>query len=401
MSPMPYLLSRSCADLGTQVFLEHLFLLLSGELKKCRLVCKEWDAFIRGMWRQRNMMLKKLHRNWLKGVPCSQLDIAICDSNASKVIRIVADDSVIAVLMNTNEIKLISCGLIEIVSSIADFQQDGDSLINDIELRLIPSLLIVCHSVCNPFDPPTSQVIVSLFSKQGVKVGAHRSTVTDTVWSFKMAAANSNIALLIRSRISVYEIDNTSDETFIPAPVKVNLLYSIKKVAGVITILKIFDDVFITGDVGGKVKIWNLQTGLKVRTLQLGSAVQDMCLTSNILVTVGGINGAMGVNFWSYGTGDLLKTFYNNFNSPDDGCFCKIAVDENRFIIDGYSHAFVFLLDTVDFKLKELFKLKGHVLGMNKSMLIKARYEGFDGELIVKDFWNSHIDSWSCFPLEF
>ena len=208
MPVMDSLLARAVNDMGVQDFLERVFLMLSGELKQCRLVCKEWDMFIMAMWGQRGKMLGKLNSNWRGGDPCSECEIVVGGRGGGKVVRMVADGGVVVVVMDSNRIVMVSSVTMEIVATIRDFEHCEDYNVTDLEVEVSKSFILACHTVKDTYlyDPPQTEVMISLYDKMGQMVVAKRITVEEVFWSFKVALSDRHVVLLIRSRLSVYEL---------------------------------------------------------------------------------------------------------------------------------------------------------------------------------------------------
>ena len=165
--------------------------------------------------------------------------------------------------------------------------------------------------------------------------------------------------------------------------------------------MKVVGECFISGDIGGQIKIWDVQTGAKLRTIDIGSAVQDFCFLGKFLVTVGGINGAMGVVFWDYDAGVRVATLYDTFEHQDSGSFNKIVIHDNRVLIDGFNHAIVFSVDTTNWGVREVLRVRNHVMALTRTCVFKAKYNEFDGHISVKDYWNDQLSFWKGFPDEF
>lgn len=406
MSVMHNLLTRAMSDLGVQEFLEKVFLILSGELKQCRLVCKEWDMFIISLWGQRGKLLTKLKSNWERGIPCSEREVLLGGRCGGKVERMCADDTILVTVMDSNRIIVISCATMEVVAVIRDFEHCEDYNVTDLEVEVSQSYILACHTVRDTYlyDPPQTEVMISLYDKQGQMVGAKRITLEEVFWSFKVAFSDSHMGLLIKSRMSVYKLNDKNIPKFNDIWTErkyLTLVYTIKKISGLVTVLKVAGSTFVTGDVGGSVKFWDAQTGVKLRTVEIGSPVQDVQFYGACLVTVGGINGAMGVSFWDYETGELVKSLYGEVTNQENGCFIKVTVNGNIILLDGYSQAILFSVNTGDWRVKEILRLRSHVVASNRSCVFKARYQEFDGQISVKDFWNEQFNVWKIFPSEF
>ena len=162
-----------------------------------------------------------------------------------------------------------------------------------------------------------------------------------------------------------------------------------REVPGIVTVLKIADPVFFTGDMEGNIKVWSLSEGRKIKTIMTGSSLQDICLASkNILVTVGGINGADGVSFWSINSGKKLVSHCLS-DIEEEGKFNDVRVCENRVLADGYNQAIVFEIDFSDLPTcKHMFKVTNRVVSMNRTCFISSSFSDFQGEIDVRDYWS-------------
>ena len=394
MSLMQDLMTRALTDLGVESFLENVFLMLSGELKQCRLVCREWDSFIMSLWgRRKGKMLTKLNYNWSLGKPCSESEI-VFEGGGGKVVRMVADDQILVVIMDSNKISVISCAVLEIVAIIRDFEHRDGYTVFDLEVVLDQSCILV-----SGHDPSTNEVMIELFNKEGQTVLCEKIIQEEVFWASKVSFSGMMLVILIRSRVLVYKVEDVTEYEDDVARKHLVLMYKIKKISGVVTVVKVVGDNFITGDVGGKIKVWDLERGEKLRTLKTKYAIQDLAVYGEYLVTVGGINGGMGVTFWDYYALVKVKTFYDEFQNPEDSSFSRVVVRGNMLLLDGYNHAIVFGLFYGGWEVVEVAKISGHVLALNTTCIFKAKYRDFDDQIIVKDFWNEQVNMWSIFPV--
>jgi len=391
MSLMKALMTRAEVDLGVETFLERLFLILSGELKQCRLVCKEWNSFIMNMWRSRWKMLSRLNSNWSLGIPCSERHIDF-KQGAGKVVRMIADDQSLVVVMNSNRIFVIRCATLETLASIQDFEYPDayNDTSGDLEVVISQSFILACHTVKEAYlyDPPQTELMLRTYDRTGQFVLEKLIRNEEVLWSFKVSFSDLFVVLLLRSRVSVYRVeegDNAECEDDVKGK-KLTLSYTVKKISGLVTVIKVIGDEFITGDIGGKVKFWDIQTGAKIRTLDTENAIQDFELYGNYLVTVGGINGATGVTFWDIHSLQRIKALYDIFENQDDGSFSRIIVRNDIFLLDGYNHAIVFGLFNKGWKVNEIARIRGHVLALNTTCVYKANYIDFNDPYNYKRF---------------
>lgn len=346
-------------------------------------------------------MRSRLNCNWSVGIPCSESEIVL--KGGEKVARMIADDQILIVVMDSKKILVMNCTVLEIVTVIKDFEHGEDLNMYDLEVVISQLYILVFSTIkdWNWHDPPTTEFLIMLYNKTGQIALNEKIVVEESVWAPRISFSDTHLVIVVKSRVLVYKVEEVTEHEDDVASKRLALMYKIKKISGVVTVMKVVGDNFITGDIGGKIKFWDLERGAKLRTLKTKYAIQDLAVYEEYLVTVGGINGGMGVTFWDYYSLVKVKVFYDKFLNPEDSSFSRIVVREKMLLLDGYNHAIVFGLFRGGWEVTEVARISGHVLALNTTCIFKAKYQDFDDQITVKDFWNEQVNMWKIFPSGF
>jgi len=397
---MVMLLRRACCDPGVETFLQQVFTFLGGHTKGCRLVCKEWAHFIREkVWKgpNRKRLLKALDVRWTTGAFLeSKLEVARLPG--VKVSRMMCDDFTLVAIMDTNRISLYNLVNKRHIKDITAFEMSEDFIISDLEVEMSASYLVAGHTsrVGYEQESPVIDVDLTIWDKMsGRNVSRRKFKFQEMFWSFKVQISDTFILLMRKSTLSILAVERTpnpsgSSRSYSTGySLSIEDLHSNREVPGIVTVLKIADPVFFTGDMEGNIKVWSLAEGTKIKTITTGSPLQDVCLASrNILVTVGGINGAEGVSFWSLNSGQKLVSHCVS-DIEEEGKFNDVVVRGNRVLADGYNQAIIFEIDFANLShYKQMFKETNKVVAMNRTCFVSVNFSDFQGSIDVRDYWS-------------
>ena len=312
MSILTLLLDRSCSDPGVNSFLEKIFLLAPEYLQTYRLVCKDWNTFIRDqILRRKNNFASRLLRN-LQRPPLQILAVKLnvdfqerindnlfmtCDNDLAIIdVSDLDSGAVLVINLNILEQRLISLGGF-------DFN-NGETVKYSIGPR----------HFCTAFSHDNK---ITLWDKDGLL--SHKTVVFSSDCKYIRTIKMVQDLVFIVGRRTVYVLHTLDLSVLLESVHTLDIpdwFGSTRSVVsdGQTTILTAHDRF---------VQVWTINPTLLGRKLNTGLVV-EMALQQDILFTVGSCH-SLGLQVWRLSTSEKLKTFY-----PEQS-FYDIKLAHNRY----------------------------------------------------------------------
>ena len=321
-SVLTLLLERSCCDPGVNSFLERVFLFAPQYLQTYRLVCREWNSFIKDqILNRKNNFACQLSRN-LQRPPLQILAVKLavnfqerindnlfmtCDNDLAIIdVSDLDSGAVLVIDLNLLEQRLISLGGF-------DFN-NGETV----------KYAIGGRHFCTGFSHDNK---ITLWDKDGLV--SHKTVIFSYDCKYIRTIKMSQDLVLIVGRRTVYvlHISDLSLESVLTLDIPESFGSTRSVVCGGETTVLTAHDRFV--------QVWTIKPTLLGRKLDTGLVV-EMARHQDILFTVGSCQ-SLGLQVWRLSTSEKLKIFY-----PDQS-FYDIKLAHNKILLRGNSVTTVFV----------------------------------------------------------
>ena len=384
MSIFNELFERASHDLGIEIFLRDVFILIPTRLKLNQSVCREWYDFIRSrIWED------PTSRNYLKiyfletRLRSGQFKETIINLNANIVkgvndcVHIKCDDEL--ALIDVSNIDAAELLLVDIHSQNKNLLKlggfdltQGEQLLYDIG----HDFFVTSFSHRNK---------MLFWSKDGKLLTESNVTADNLTYMRTIKVFRNQIFVLSRSNIYVLL---KNDDIQVTSFASVSCPESLGTVRSVVNYST--ESQFLSGH-DREVLVWDLNQHHchPARSILTDLAV-DIARKDNILITVGSLH-VPGVNFWHIDTGTKIKTVTlnntierNNWNWTD-GIFFNVKLKGNHIFFQG-NYKLHGVMNFKDYSL--IFCQDDHDVEHNDISESKAFFLDTENcNLIINDYW--------------